>query len=281
MSARIAIVTTVDLEVPDADEQLLLPHLPEAELVAWDDPAVDWSAYDVAILRSTWNYTERLEEFRTWAGKASAVTRLVNPLETLVWNTDKRYLDDLAERGIPVVPTLFVAPGDEVVADAVAGSVVVKPSVGAGSAGAGLFHDDPAAALAHVASLHSDGRIAMVQPYLSQVDTHGETALIYLGGRFSHAARKAAILSRGMSWSTGLYADEKITPCKPTDAERTLADRVVATLPAGLAYARVDLLPTDDGPVLLELELTEPSLFLGMDPEAPARAAAVFRALLD
>ena len=281
MSARIAIVTTVDLEIPDADEQLLLPHLPEAELVGWDDPSVDWSAYDVAILRSTWNYTERLTEFLAWATRVSAVTRLVNPLETVVWNTDKRYLDDLAARGIPVVPTVFVAPGEEATADAVAGSVVVKPSVGAGSAGAGLFHDDPAAASAHLASLHADGRVAMIQPYLAQVDTDGETALIYLGGRFSHAARKAAILSRGMSWSTGLYADEKITPCEPTPAERELADRVVATLPKELAYARVDLLPSEDGPVLLELELTEPSLFLGMDAGAPQRAAAVFRGLLD
>lgn len=280
MTARIAIVTTVDLEVPDTDEELLLPHLPEAELVAWDDPGVDWSRYEVAILRSTWNYTERLDDFLAWAARVAAVTRLVNPLETIVWNTDKRYLDDLAAQGLPVVPTLFVAPGEEAGADALAGSVVVKPSVGAGSAGAGLFHDDPEAAAVHLASLHADGRTAMVQPYLAQVDEVGETALVYLDGRFSHAARKAAILSRGMSWSTGLYADEKISPCEPTAAERDLADRVVSALPEGLAYTRVDLLPTDDGPVLLELELTEPSLFLATDPEAPGRAAAVFRALL-
>ncbi|WP_084079402.1 RimK family alpha-L-glutamate ligase [Demequina sp. NBRC 110057] len=278
MTARIAIVTTVDLAEPDADELLLLPHLPEAELVAWDNPDVDWSTYEVAILRSTWNYTERLDDFLAWASKVSGLTRLVNPLETIVWNTDKRYLDDLAARGIPVVPTAFVAPGET--ADALAGSVVVKPSVGAGSAGAALFHDDPEAAAAHLASLHADGRVAMIQPYLAQVDEAGETALIYLGGRFSHAARKAAILSADMTNSTGLYADEKITRCEPTEAERALADRVVATLPEGLAYARVDLLPTDDGPVVLELELTEPSLFLGMDDAAPARAAREFRALL-
>jgi len=279
MSARIALVTTRDLDVPDADEALLLPLLPEAELANWDDPTVDWAAYDVAILRSTWNYTEHLDEFLAWATRASQVTRLVNPVEIVEWNTDKRYLADLEARGIPIVPTEFVAPGESVLADAVAGHVVVKPTVGAGSKGARMFRDNPAGALAHLSALHADGATAMIQPYLSAVDEHGETALIFMGGEFSHAARKAPILSRDMSWSTGLYADEKITPTTATPPELELAHRVLADLP-GLAYARVDLLPSEHGPVVLELELTEPSLFLALDPAAPARAAAAFRALL-
>ena len=101
------------------------------------------------MLRSTWNYTEHLDEFLAWATRVSQVTRLVNPVEIIEWNTDKRYLADLAARGIPVVPTVFVAPGEEVPPDAVAGHVVVKPSVGAGSRGAKLFHDDVEGALAH------------------------------------------------------------------------------------------------------------------------------------
>ena len=231
------------------------------------------------VLRSTWNYTEHFDEFLAWATRVSQVTRLVNPVEIVEWNTDKRYLADLAARGIPVVPTEFVAPGEDVPPDAVSGHVVVKPSVGAGSRGAKLFNNDPAGALAHVAALHADGATAMIQPYLDGVDEHGETALIFVGGEFSHAARKAAILSNDMSWSTGLYADEKVTPATASAAELELAHRVIADLP-GLAYARVDLLPTANGPVVLELELTEPSLFLALDPGAPARAAAAFRALL-
>ncbi|WP_062389105.1 ATP-grasp domain-containing protein [Demequina iriomotensis] len=287
MTARIAIVTTLEMSVPDADEDLLLPLLPEAALVAWDDPAVEWAAFDVAILRSTWNYHDHLDAFRAWARRASSVTRLLNPVPTLEWNTDKRYLADLAAAGFPVVPTTFVAPGEAVPDDAVVGlgaHLVVKPSVGAGSNGARLFDGDPDGAAAHVAALHAQGKVAMLQPYLAEVDTAGETALIYLGGRFSHAARKAAILSRDMSWETGLYADEKVVATTATPAERDLADRIVAALPGlghpDLAYARIDLLPTPPGPVVLELELTEPSLFLGLDPEAPARAAATFRALL-
>ena len=257
MTPRIALATTRDLPVIDADEEALLTHLRDAEVVAWEDD-VDWSVYDMVILRSTWNYTERLPEFLAWLEHVNSVTRLHNPLRVIRWNTDKRYLADLAAAGIPVVPTTFVAQGDQPSADAVAGHVVVKPTVGAGSKGAKLFRDDPAGALAHVEELHGQGRVAMIQPYLDQVDEHGETALMFVGGEFSHAARKAAILSREMSWSTGIYADEKVGPTEPSEAELELAVRVLETLPsivpaaAFLAYARVDLLPTPDGPVVLE-----------------------------
>ena len=283
--ARIALASTRELPVIDADEEALLAHLPQAEVVAWEDE-VDWSAYSAVILRSTWNYTERLPEFLAWLEHVDSVTRLFNPLPVIRWNTDKRYLADAAAAGIPVVPTVFVAQGDSASADAVAGHIVVKPTVGAGSKGAKLFRDDPVGALAHVDALHAEGKVAMIQPYLEQVDHEGETALIYVGGEFSHAARKAAILSRDMSWSTGIYADEKVVGTVPSGAERELADRILETLPGivpeatSLAYARIDLLPSPAGPVVLELELTEPSLFLGLDEQAPARAAAAFAALL-
>ncbi|WP_062380925.1 ATP-grasp domain-containing protein [Demequina pelophila] len=279
---RIALVTTRELPVPDADEDLLLPHLPEATLVAWEDPDVDWAGFDAAFIRSTWNYQDHRDDFLAWARAVELTTALHNRHATLAWNTDKRYLADLAAAGVPTVPTAFVAPGERAGDDALAGHVVVKPSVGAGSNGARLLRDDPAGAAAHVAALHARGLTAMIQPYLHEVDEHGESALIFVGGALSHTARKAAILSRDMSWATGLYADEKIAPAAATPAERDVAARVLeAAARLGhddLAYARVDLLPTPDGPVLLELELAEPSLFLGLDPEAPARAAAAFRA---
>lgn len=287
---RIALVTTQDLTVMDADEKALTAELPEAEVVAWEDPDANWGAYDLVVLRSPWNYIDRLDEFLAWAARVAAATQLVNPLHIIEWNTDKRYLADLAGRGIPIVPTEFVEPGEAASGEAVGatglegpvsldGAIVVKPSVGNGSNGAKLLRDDPAGAAAHITELHAQGRTAMIQPYIDGVDELGETALIYVGGEFSHAARKAAILSRDMSWSTGIYADEKVVPTTASGAERELADAVVAELP-GLAYARVDLLPGPGGPVVLELELTEPSLFLALDPGAPARAAAAFRALL-
>jgi glutathione synthase/RimK-type ligase-like ATP-grasp enzyme len=285
MGSRIALVTTSDLPTIDEDDALLSSHLPGSHVVAWEDATVRWEDYDAVIVRSTWNYTERLDEFLNWAERVDAVSRLFNPLSVIRWNTNKRYLAALEQAGIPVVPTTYVAPGEDVPDHALAGHIVVKPTVGAGSSGAALIRDDADAALAHVQSLHAQGHVAMIQPYLSHVDTQGETALVYVAGSFSHAARKAAILSRNLEWSTGLYADEKIVPATATAAEREVGDRIVAMLPAlapggeDVAYARVDLLPTAHGPVVLELELTEPSLFLGVDADAPARVAAAFLSL--
>lgn len=283
MSSRIALATASSLPTPDVDELLLLPLLPGAELVAWDEPGVDWSAFDAVILRSTWNYTDHIERFLEWITHVDSVSRLINPAPVLRWNTDKRYLGELASAGFPVVPTLYLAPGETPAPDALLGKIVVKPTVGAGSKGAGLFLSHEAAR-AHVAALHADGLTAMVQPYLDKVDALGETALVFLGGRFSHAARKAAILSRDLSWSTGLYADEKITPTVATAEQLELASGIVKALPSlvegggDIAYARIDVLPTDSGPVLLELELTEPSLFLATDAGAPERAARALSA---
>lgn len=284
MSPRIAFVTSRQLPHPDIDEQLLLPLVPGGALVAWEDESVDWASYDAVILRSTWNYTDHLDHFLAWAERVHALTRLVNPLSVIRWNTDKRYLEDLEAAGFAVVPTVYIAPGQTPPAAALAGHIVVKPTVGAGSKGAALIRDDAKAALAHVAALHAGGKVAMIQPYLDKVDSLGETALVYVGGEFSHAARKAPILSRTIEWSTGLYADEEIVSATATAAERSLADAIVAALPklveggGDIAYARVDLLPTASGPVVLELELTEPSLFLSTDDAAPARAAAAFEA---
>src|SRR5660398_43829 len=150
MDPRIALVTSRDLPTLDVDDELLAAHLPGAEILAWEDESVTWSDFDLVILRSTWNYTEHLEEFLAWAERVASQTRLVNPLSVIRWNTDKRYLAALEQAGIPVVPTTYVAPGEEAPEHVLAGHIVVKPTVGAGSRGAGLIRDDVDAAAAHV-----------------------------------------------------------------------------------------------------------------------------------
>jgi glutathione synthase/RimK-type ligase-like ATP-grasp enzyme len=210
---------------------------------------------------------------------AQARTNLVNSASLLRWNSDKRYLRELGDAGVPIVPTTWVKPGDEPEFPE-SGDYVVKPSVGAGSVGAARFSTAdptaPGAARAHLTDLHRVGRIAMVQPYLADVDTAGETALIFIGAEFSHAIRKAPMLPSGTVNpvdGAALFVSEMITPREPTDAERVLADQVLALVPGDLLYARVDLLPTPAGPVLIELELTEPSLFLGHHLAAADRLA--------
>lgn len=230
----------------------------------WDDPAVDWSRYRLALLRSTWDYIDRYAEFNAWIERVAAATTLLNPADVVRWNTHKGYLLDLQRHGVAIVPTLMLQPGDAVTL-VEAAEMVVKPAIGAGSRDARRFCADPAAAAAHAQTLLDAGRDVLIQPYLTRVDQAGETALIYLGGRYSHAIRKGALLAPNAHATAQLFAPEAIAAREPGEDERQLADQVIAAIPfrTPLAYARVDLLRDAAGaPVLLELELTEPSLFL-------------------
>jgi hypothetical protein len=246
------------------------------DLVRWDDDT-DWVSYDLAVVRSCWDYAWRLEEFLGWA---ASVPRLRNDAVLLRWNTDKTYLRDLEGAGLPVVPTVWDPTRADELPDA--GEWVVKPSVSAGSRDTARW-PDPAAALAHVADLTGRGRTAMVQPYLDSVDDAGETAMLFIGGRFSHAVRKGPLLARGEGIRQDRDSRGDLRPVEPTPAQRATAQSVfdaVGDLVPGSAaplYARIDLIGDADGtPVVLELELTEPSLFL---PQAPGAAANLVRAV--
>ena len=252
-------------------------------IVEWDDATIDWSAFDLAVLRSTWDYSQRLPEFLRWVDRIAPLTTLVNPREVVRWNTDKHYLAHLANAGVPVVPSTFVEPGDEPRAalDAflanAADEFVVKPSIGAGSRDAQRYgRDERDSALAHAKRLLDAGRSVLLQPYLGRVDAHGETALIFFAGTFSHAIRKGPLLKRGEGPTRALFATEHIMPRTPSPDEIAVAERTLAAMPFDeLLYARVDLIHDDDGaPRVLELELTEPSLFFEHAPGSADRFAA-------
>jgi len=278
----VLLATCRELPSGDEDGELLTAALRrrgiEPRWQVWDDPTARWDA--LTVIRSTWDYPPRRGEFLRWA---ATVPALENPYPLIAWNSDKVYLAELTAQGVAVVPTEFVPPTEEVrFPDA--REWVVKPSVGAGSRGVGRFADRTAAA-EHVRALHDAGRIAMVQPYLDDVDTVGETALIYLDGRFSHAVEKGPMLAPDGVHALedeDLFVAERITARAPTDAERAVADQVVRAITsrAGTAplYARIDLLPAPEGPVLVELEITEPSLFLPFADEAAERFAAAIAA---
>ena len=274
----------------DEDEPLLIAALADAGVTAgvadWADPSVDWAAADAVVVRSTWDYAPRRDEFLAWARKVEGVTRLFNPADVLAWNIDKRYLAGLADAGIPVVPTAWTATADEL--PAALGrweDVVVKPTVSAGARDTARFRPGEGdAAAAFATGILASGRSVMVQPYLARLDADGETGLVYLDGAYSHAFRKGALLA-GAPLGPGLYAEEEIEPRVASEAERAIGDAVLALTAertgATPLYARVDLVPGTDGePVLIELELTEPSLFLATDDGAAARvAAAIHRRL--
>ncbi len=297
MSTKVALVTARAALALDEDMPPLLlalrSHGAVVDTPFWDNPEVDWGRYDVAVLRSTWDYADRLEEFLDWAERCSERTRLVNPPAVVRWNTDKHYLVHLAHAGVPVVPTRFVEPGTDAGAElsrfleggtgaftvGTCGSFeqfVVKPSVGAGSRDAARYRaEDRGRAESHIARLLAAGRSVMLQPYLARVDHRGETAVIYLGGSYSHAIRKGPLLRLDDSLVAGLFAPEQITQREPHAEEMRVADAAfrACSLEQPL-YARMDLIQDNQGsPVVLELELTEPSLFFVYAPEAAGRFA--------
>jgi hypothetical protein len=294
----IALATCDDL-LPDGDHgdwplrAALLERGAEVAVASWSDPGVDWAAFDLTIIRSTWDYSSRRDEFLRWLPR---VPRLHNPAPTVAANSDKRYLRALIGLGLPVIETEFAEPGQPLELPAV-GEYVLKPSVGAGSRGAGRFGTthgpaspgERARALAHVDHLHAAGRTVLRQPYIGAVDQSGETGLVFIDGAFSHAIRKGRMLAEGAAFdATGpsLFIEENITARSPSSEEREVAERVLAALtptetPSGpLLYARIDLLPGPDGPLLVEAELTEPSLFFEHGPGSAERLAeAILRRL--
>jgi glutathione synthase/RimK-type ligase-like ATP-grasp enzyme len=284
---QIALATCAALPDLDPDDQLLLEPLRaagvEATPAVWDDPGVDWNAYDLVVIRSTWDYTNRRDAFVAWA---QSVPRLVNPADVIAWNTDKRYLADLAAAGLPVVPTTWISnPPVEL---PIRGPHVLKPSVGAGSIDAARYslHDEHEHRLAHAhaARLLAAGHTVMVQPYLEEIETAGEAGLIFIGGAFSHAITKGAMLASSRPKEAGgLYVQESIWAREPSNAELELAELALAAVPGGaerLAYARVDIVPSASGaPLIIELELTEPSLFMHTAPGSAQRFAEALAGL--
>ena len=206
---RVAVATCAGEIDPDSD--LLLAALGdlgvEAQLCAWDDVSVDWDGFDLTVVRSTWDYASRRDEFLAWA---RAVARLANPYAFIEYSSDKHYLFDLANRGYAVVDSVVVAVGEAPVFPA--GDFVVKPCVGAGSIDAERYRaEESERARAHVASLHARARDVLIQPYVRSVDEVGETALVFIGGEFSHAMTKAAMLNVAPTSRDRTYREERMS----------------------------------------------------------------------
>jgi glutathione synthase/RimK-type ligase-like ATP-grasp enzyme len=284
----VALATCSLLPDLDDDERLLIPELAAFGLIAeprvWDDASVPWDAFRAVVVRSTWDYSDRRPAFLEWCAQPRL---LLNALPVIEWNTDKRYLRELAEAGIPVVPTTWVDPGaPHDLLRIPDGDVVVKPSVSAGARNTSRYGPtEQEQARAHVARLLAVDRTVLVQPYVDSVDTNGETGLIFIGGVFSHAIRKGPLLRTHGVATDQLWAPEEISMRIPDARERAVAEATLDAVPwprGELVYARVDLVSGDSGaPLLLEMELAEPSLFLGYHEQAPALLAAAIVARID
>ena len=273
MSRRVAIATCEDLYV-DPDTPLLLEVLTslgiEHELLAWDDPNASWDRFDATVIRSTWDYAPRRDEFLEWA---TNVPNIYNSFDLVAWNTDKHYLRSLQQAGINVIPSTFADVGIDPIFPT--GNFVVKPTVGAGSLDAERYGSgDHARAHAHVRSLHATGRDVIIQPYVASIDEEGELALVFIDGAFSHAMRKGAMLNAVENDRSQLFRAEQMSLAAASPETLQFAREVLDAGDASSAlYARVDLCRLEDSWAVMELELTEPSLFLTYHPEAATELA--------
>jgi glutathione synthase/RimK-type ligase-like ATP-grasp enzyme len=266
--------------VPDVDrpvvDRMLADRSVPARWVCWDDPSVDWSSFTGAWIRSPWDYTTRHRQFLAWVERAGSATRVWNPPDVVAWNSHKSYLCDLAGRGVPVVPTVVVAGGQALDLGALAtaqgwGEVVVKPAVSVGAIGAHrVARGGMGAWTARHATEAPPGGDRLVQPLMAEV-ADGETSMIAVEGRITHAVRK--VPAPGDFRVHVEYGGQE-SPHRPSDAEYALAEQALAAVGADLLYARVDCVTTSDGPLLMELELIEPSLFLPLAPPAAVAALA-------
>lgn len=277
MTPRLALVTAADLPRPDPETWRLVQELDrrglEHRTVAWTEEGVDWSAFDLVVCRTPWNYWDDPAGFAAWARRVAATTRLENPVEVISWNIHKRYLVDLAERGVPTIETHVVAAGEDgasVLASFGRGEVVVKPAISAGAFGALRAAADSPEAARHVAELADRGDV-LVQPFHEGILEAGECSLVLFDHQLSHAVRKVAA---GEDYRVQSHYGGTVHDHAPSPAELALADAALAAAPARTAYARVDMVGGPHQPVLMELEVIEPELFLAADGAA-ARFADV------
>lgn len=278
MIKRLAWVTTREARGRDDDEPLALAALErrgvDVDVIDWGDESAHWDSYDRVVLRSTWDYTQRLTEFLAWLDAVAEVTELINPAPLVRWNLDKHYLRELDLAKVAITSTTFVERGEEFVLPP--GDFVVKPAVGAGSRDVASYaagqHDF---ALAHISRLHGRAESAMIQPLISSVALHGEWPLVFFNGHYSHSANKRVSLPRA-GQIDGLFATEAMQAHNATPAQIEVAQAAVDLVSSRFgspAYARVDLVRDEQhNYCLLELELIEASLFLSQaDPGAIAR----------
>lgn len=272
-SPRVAIVSCAAFPHLTDDDRLLRDALESNGMrpsaVVWDSDLVDWAAFDACVIRSVWDYHLKYDDFISWARRIGESIPMCNSTDTLIWNSDKTYLRKLGERGIPTIPTLWLERGSEVELAAVLAArgwedAILKPTIDLGAMNLHRVAGDRQGAQQVLDRLLCSNDV-MVQPFLPSLQDQGETSLVYVGGKLSHAVRKQP-----------MHGDFRVQPgwggkarrAEPSAAELRVAAQVFAALEDSPLYARIDLVRGLEGPCLIELELLDPNLYLRDHPPA-------------
>ncbi|MBV7363972.1 glutathione synthetase [Actinomycetaceae bacterium TAE3-ERU4] len=293
MSKPLVYLVTSDSQSElDADNRLLLPALEkrgmEAKVVVWNDPNVDWNAANLVVVRSVDDYAFCREEFLEWA---RSVPRILNHADVLTWNTDKHYLRDLGERGLPTIRTTWLEPEQNLSKHQIharfpaLGDFVVKPAVSSGGRDAGRYTANSASsrqeAILHAVDLLSQGRSVMVQRYLEEIDQHGELSLIYVNGLISHVVEKEPMLHSSITGPDAANIPvEEVTVVRQPEAEEWRWGEEIRAVLHGYVkerlgrdelflFNRIDLVRKNDGGYyVMEISLVDASLYLNLSQEA-------------
>ncbi len=279
---RIALATCETLPDLFTDDQMLAEALrrrgAEAFPLVWSSEAAATETPDLCVIRNTWDYYLHPEAFLAWAEAMASRSVLLNPIALLRWNHHKGYLLELAAKRLPVVPTILAKHGRDMNVAALSaaaawGDVVVKPAISAGAYRTGRYRGEDPAAQIHLQGLLQEGD-ALLQPYLSSVETYGERSFLFIGGELTHAVKRTQALTEGVGIERTM---ERVIP---TEEERRIACEVMAALPVAPTYGRVDLAPDAQGrPLVMEVEVMEPRLFLQECPEALEKFADLLASL--
>lgn len=273
---KVGLVTCRELPEPDPDQELLIDALRKTglrvDLLAWDDPQADPSAFDLCVLRSCWNYYEDPGAFLTWCQTAATSSRLLNGEEVVRWNVHKGYLKQLEGAGVAIVPTIWFERREPVDLRQILqirgwDDFVIKPAVSASSFCTKRFRSDQAAEGQQFLDASLAERDTMVQRYMPAVERSGERAIVWIDGQVTHAVVKKPRFAGGI--------EQVSAAVEVSEEERSIVQRVLSEVNNPVLYARADLVSAAGGELLLsELELMEPSLFLQQSRKALDRFVA-------
>jgi len=287
-SGIIALVSASSAEAHDRDLLKITEELDKRsvawEVVHWHNKSVDWGKFAIAKVQSPWDYVDAIHAFREWLPRAAAATTLCNSLEIIQWNIDKRYLRDVQAAGIEIIPTSFIDNEEDILNCTLLDTdIIVKPAISAGSNDTGRYRCRKEEAFDQCRRILSGGRTVLVQPYITDIDSLGETGLVYIAGKYSHAIYKQANFGDVQQVHNGLYVEGVVRGRTATEAERDCGDKTMAFITskfrAAPLYARVDMVSSAAGPLIMEVELLEPNLFMQF-AEEPSAAAAMADALV-
>ncbi len=276
----IVFATCARMPAPTQSDAILAAALEargaRVEAAPWSGPQAPFERADMTVVRSTWDYAEQPEAFAAWLDgldRARGEGRpVVNAPGLMRWNMDKRYLLDLAAHGAALPPTLSAAPEAAAIADALTGlgveRAIVKPRIGAGARGLSMVEARDPSSLARAAGALKGGQ-ALVQAFMPEIETRGETSMIFVDGAFSHA-----VVKRPKAGDIRVQEDHggRAGPVDPPAFAVEAAGRLLDRLPEPAVYARIDGVVLDGGFQLMEVELIEPELFFTYFPSSGAAA---------